>query len=184
MKSSTSACIFGYKVKTLIFFLLILWLSVPYPVLLSAAESDLKKLTPSDNDIPGWGIDDTFYAEDADSLMARINGGAPFYLERGAQEVLFLEYRNGKSYLSVELYKMDNRKSARSIYVDLNSVESEQVIRLGDATRYDGSLIGTGLVEFINKDYFVRLIITQAVQSKQTILEFTRSISDKIDRLE
>ncbi len=183
MKSSTPAIFFGYPIKTLVYIFLILALPASYPAHLPAAESDLVTLAPSDNDIAGWGIDDTFYAGDADSLMARINGGAPFYIERGAQEVLFLEYGNGESYLSVELYRMESKGHAARLYIDIDSVEPEPVTGLGNAARYDGSLMGTDLVEFQNKDYFVRLMITQAAQSRETILKFARSISDNIDDL-
>ncbi len=155
-------------------------LSFPEPGL--AAKRDLEKLTPLNNDVAGWVIDEIYYAGDAESLMARINGGAPFYLEHGTREVLFQEYSNGKSYLSIELYKTESRESAGRLYANVHAATPEHLDGLGDMGRFDGSLVGSDLVEFQHKNYFVRLMISQGTNSKMTILKFARAISAKIDK--
>ncbi len=169
--------------KSKALFLLFL-LVVPATALLWASESELTRLTPQDNGVEGWKLDDVYFASDADTLMARINGAGPFYLKRGSQEVLFQEYGQGSQYVSLEVYRMADKMSAIRLYSDVKAMKPEPLNDLGDEGRFDPSLIGSYLIEFRSKSYFVRLMISQkSAASKQTILEFARAIAGKISAL-
>ncbi len=149
-----------------------------------ASEKDMKALTPPDNEIAGWELDETYFASDAESLMARINGGGPFYIERGSKEVLFQEYTKGSQYVSLEVYRMADKTSAGKLYSDINAIKPESRKDLGDEGRFDGGLIGNYLVEFRHREFFVRLMISQkSTISKNAILAFAKAISGRIDSL-
>ncbi len=165
-----------------------LWLSLLLLLLFSgtpqASGNDLTGLMPLKYELDGWKLDESYMAVDADSLMARINGAGPFYLKRGSKEVLFQEYIKGSQYISVELYRMTNRKSARKLYNDIDAVKPEPLQDLGEEGRFDGSLIGSYLVEFRHSMFFVRIMIShKSAASKQTILKFAKIISSKISAL-
>ncbi len=167
--------------KSITFCLSLLLIFLPF-TLLYASEKQLTVLTP--NNVIGWELDETYIASNADSLMARINGGAPFYLDRGSKEVLFQEYTKGRQYVSLELYRMSDRKSAKILYHDINEIKPEPLTNIGTEGRFDGSLVGNYLVEFHNKNFFIRLMISQkSPASKKTILKFASIISGKIDEL-
>ncbi len=152
---------------------------------LAASEKEMMTLTPLDNEVTGWELEETYFAGDAESLMARINGGGPFYVDRGSKEVLFQEYYKGSQYVSLEVYRMADKASAKKLYADINAIRPEPLKDLGDEARFDGSLIGSYLVEFRNREFFVRLMISQkSTLSKKVIFKFAKAVSGKIDAVE
>lgn len=150
-----------------------------------AAESKLLKLVPEDAVIPEWVRDDEPYlATDEASLAEWINGAAPFYIQHGAVEVVFQDYVKEDIYLSLEIYHMDSEEHAKLLYADIDSENPEHLKKIGTEGRFVSGLVGAYLVEYWQKSFFVRLTITEkSTQSKETIVKFAKTVSEKIDEL-
>ena len=150
-----------------------------------AAESELLKLVPTDDEIAGWLLDgETYVATDEESLSACINGAAPFYIEHGAVEVVFQDYAKEDIYLTLEIYRMKDEKKAKQLYADIDSENPEKLEKAGTEGRFVGGLIGAYLVEYWQKSFFIRLTITEkSATSKETILTFAKTVSEKIQAL-
>ena len=147
-----------------------------------AAESELLKLVPKDDDISGWIRDgETYVATDEASLAEFINGAAPFYIERGAVEVGFQDYVKEDVYLTLEIYRMKDEKSARQLYTEIDSENPEKLEKIGTEGRFVSGLIGAYLIEYWQKSFFIRLTITQkSATSKEAVLTFAKTVSEKI----
>jgi hypothetical protein len=147
-----------------------------------AAESELLKLVPVDNDISGWIHDDeTYIATDEESLAGFINGAAPFYIEHGTVEVLFQDYAKEDVYLTLEIYRMKDEEKAKQLYAEIDSENPETLEKIGTEGRFVGGLIGAYLVEYWQKSFFIRLTITEkSTSSKEAILTFAKTVSEKI----
>ncbi len=167
--------------KTLGYFLRILVL-IMFTHAVLAAESELLKLVPDDNDISGWLRDgETYIATDEESLAGFINGAAPFYIEHGAVEVVFQDYAKEGVYLTLEIYRMKDEEKAKQLYADISAENPETLEKIGTEGRFVGGLIGAYLVEYWQKSFFIRLTITEkSASSKGAILTFARTVSEKI----
>ena len=159
----------------------VLIISVPV-----ALAEEMLNIVPQDDDISGWLRDgETAIATDLDSLTGLINGAAPFYLERGAVEVIFQDYAKDDVYLTLEIYRMDQQANAKRLYTEIEAEEPEELERIGTEGRLVSGLIGTYLVEYWQKTFFLRLTITEkSQQSKETILNFAKLVSEKMNMLE
>ena len=165
-----------------IIFMLGIWTSILLVCSVMATESELLKLLPQDDDITGWLRDgEAYIATDEASLSGFINGAAPFYIERGAQEVLFQDYAKDDVYLTVEIYRMAEAEQARQLYADVGAEEPEALEDIGTEARFVGGLVGAYLVEYWHTSLFVRLTITEKSPAAQdAILAFAKGISEKI----
>ncbi len=80
----------------------------------------LSTFFPEDGEIPGWRADEpVFVALDLAELTSRINGGAPYYIDRGVVDSAFCTYvSDGGSLLEVQVYRAGVEKQARDLYED------------------------------------------------------------------
>ena len=149
------------------------------------AESLLPDLVPDDEDIAGWSRDgETAIATDLDSLSGLINGAAPFYIERGAVEVLFQDYMKDDVFLTLEIYRTDTQEQAKRLYTEIQVENPEALKNVGTEGRLVSGLIGAYLLEYRQKSFFVRLTIAdKSQQSKEAIINFAKSISEKIQKM-
>lgn len=147
-----------------------------------AADSELLKIVPNDDDISGWMRDgETYIATDEQSLSEFINGAAPFYIEHGAVEVVFQDYAKEDVYLTLEIYRMEDEEKAQQLYAAIDSENPETLEKIGTEGRFVGGLIGAYLVEYWQKSFFIRLTITEkSTNSKEAILTFATTVSEKI----
>ena len=78
----------------------------------------LSTFFPEDGEIPGWRADEpVFVALDLADLTSRINGGAPYYIDRGVVDSAFCTYvSDGGSLLEVQVYRAGVEKQARDLY--------------------------------------------------------------------
>ena len=148
----------------------------------SATETELLKFIPRDEEVAGWIRDgETYVATDEASLAEFIDGAAPFYIERGVVEVVFQDYANEDVYLTVEIYRMKNAESAKQLYAEITSENPETLEEVGTEGRFVSGLVGAYLIEYWQKSLFIRLTITdKSPQSKEAILKFATSVSEKI----
>ena len=155
-------------------------LSLAYPSL--ADETELLKFIPQDEEVAGWIRDgETYVATDETSLAGFIDGAAPFYIERGAVEVVFQDYAHQDVYLTVEIYRMKNEESAKHLYTEITSEDPETLEDVGTEGRFVSGLVGAYLIEYWQKSLFIRLTITdKSPQSKEAMLKFATIISEKI----
>lgn len=155
-------------------------LSLAYP--LSATETELLKFIPQDEEVAGWIHDgEAYVATDEASLAGFINGAAPFYIERGAVEVVFQDYANQDVYLTVEIYRMKDEESAKHLYAEITSEDPETLEDVGTEGRFVSGLVGAYLIEYWQKYLFIRLTITdKSPESKKAMLNFATIVSEKI----
>lgn len=80
----------------------------------------LSSFFPGDGEISGWRADEpVFVALDLAELTSRINGGAPYYIDRGVVDSAFCTYvSDGGSLLEIQVYRAAFEKQARDLYED------------------------------------------------------------------
>lgn len=149
-----------------------------------AADTELLKLIPHNDEIAGWMRDgETAIATDEESLSGLINGAAPFYIDHGAVEVIFQDYVQDDVFLTLEIYRMDLQEQAKQLYTDIQAEDPEALEEIGTEGRLVSGLIGAYLLEYWQKSFFIRLTITEkSQQSKEAILNLAKSVSKKIKK--
>ncbi|MCP4021456.1 MAG: hypothetical protein GY729_06420 [Desulfobacteraceae bacterium] len=152
-------------------------------------ESEKPKLVsilPKDNEIPSWKKEaKAFVAKGFDELAQRINGGAPFYIDRGVKKSVFQNYINENNDIWIELifHQTATIKEAKRLYQDIYAESPEFLPSLGDGGRKLPKLIGAYALEFRKGSVFVNLTITDKSAKSQTVLmSFAKKISDKLKR--
>ena len=160
-----------------------LFLALTFTLAFVPAGNDVQSLFPDNEEIEGWIRDgETYTATDEGSLSEFINGAAPFYIERGAQEVGFQDYSNGTVFLTVEIYRMGEQQQAEQLYADIHTDNPEPLDQIRGEGRFVGSYIGVYQIEFWQDVYFVRLNVSdKSEDSKKAVLAFTESVSEKIE---
>ncbi len=151
---------------------------------LAASDSEILKLVPNDDELADWIRDgETALATDEESLSGLINGAAPFYIEHGAAEIIFQDYIKGDVWLTLEIYRMKTEEQAKRLYAEINVENPETLKATGTEGRLVSGLIGVYLLESWQKTFFIRLTITdKSQQSKETILNFAKTVSKKIKK--
>lgn len=149
-----------------------------------AETSALLKLIPNDNEIAGWSRDGkAFIALEKGALFDFINGGAPFYIERGVVEAVFQDYIRKDLNLSLEIYRTKDAENTKKIYADIYVEDPEILNDVGTAGRFVGNLVGVYMIEYYEQSFFVRLIITEkSAASKKAIFKFAWIVSEKIHK--
>ena len=151
-----------------------------------AGESSLLNCIPNNDEVPGWIRDgEAYIAINEGALFNFINGGAPFYLERGVVEAGFQDFIQNDLSLELEIYRTKNEESTKRLYDDIY-VENPRLLKdMGTAGRFAASLVGVYMVEYWQQSFFVRLTISEkSAASKETILKFARVVSKKIHTID
>ncbi|RMF95602.1 MAG: hypothetical protein D6734_05250 [Candidatus Schekmanbacteria bacterium] len=164
---------------TFIFFFL---LSGIFCFLLSQAalaeKSELESLLPSAMLKKGFTSPYEYAVYDDTDLFEYIDGGAPFYIERGFEELISNEYKKGDDSFIVDIYKMESVESAAKLFKDIKKKNSKKT-DFGE----DGQL-GSNQAEFYRSKYFVR--ITAFKTDEKTIAlvkEFAKAVDENILKL-
>jgi len=150
----------------------------------SAENTEISKYIPNDDEVSGWVREgEAYIAIDEKTLLAFINGAAPFYIEHGTEEVAFQDFTQKDLYLTLEIYRMKNEVSAKRLYADIYAENPKPLEGIGTVGRFLDDLIRLYLVEYWQQSFFIRLTISEkTVASKETILTFARIVSEKISR--
>jgi len=83
-----------------------------------AASPPFSSFFPADDEVPGWRADEeVFVARDLAELTSRIDGGAPYYFDRGVREAAFRTYAAGAGeILEIEVYRTGRDEQALILY--------------------------------------------------------------------
>jgi hypothetical protein len=147
-------------------------------------KSILISVLPEDDEIVGWKREEQpFLAIGFKDLAKMIDGGAPFYIDRGVVESVFQDYANidNNIWINIMLHKTGNVTEARRLYHD-SYAESPSVLRdLGNEGRGLPKLIGAYSIHFRKGPVYVELNISNKSQaSRAVLLSFAKAIARKL----
>lgn len=135
-------------------------------------------------EIQGWEKDgEAVTCHGLDELINAINGGAPFYTDRGVTTVVFQDYATleNASLIKLEIYQLSEETQAATLYKDVYVEEPEILTDIGKQARLAPKLIGTYSVDFHKGDIYVRVTITAKDETaKATIIKVASDIAAKI----
>ncbi len=139
---------------------------------------------PEGDEIPGWKREgEPFVARGMAGLAQQINGGAPFYIDRGVQESVFHEYANEDNsiWISVVLHQTARLKDAESLYRDIYAESPLSLPDLGKEGRALPELIGAYSIEFIKGPVFAKLTVNNKAETCQSLLlSFAEKIAARL----
>jgi hypothetical protein len=146
----------------------------------------LLSVLPEDGEIPQWTREGKpFLARGLDELVQQMNGGAPFYTERGVRESAFQDYvhMNDSIWINVELHRTSTPKQAKQLYSDVYAESPSLLPDLGDGGRSLPNLIGAYTVEFLKGPVYARLTITnKSEKSKAALHLFAETIAARLQQ--
>ncbi|OGL47619.1 MAG: hypothetical protein A2W05_04645 [Candidatus Schekmanbacteria bacterium RBG_16_38_10] len=144
----------------------------------------LKDIIPLDNEISGWNRDgEMIYCQDLVCLASLIDGAAPYYIDGGAVEMIFQDFKKTpeNTRLTLEIYRTKNDSQAKELYKGSSSISPIQIENLGEEGRLDQGLIGSYRVEIFKKSFFVRIVSMDKNEAlKDDILTFVKKITSEI----
>ena len=146
---------------------------------LPESSRQLLALLPKSNEVDGWSLGNKPNEKPRlfgpGNLWEYINGCADTYLAYGFQEVVTADYSQGKSQLTVDLYRMKDLKNAFGIYA-LERNPDSQFIQVG----VEGYLCGT-VLHFWAGEYYVKIAGFEEQEAvKQEMLKIASYISGKL----
>ncbi|OGP52112.1 MAG: hypothetical protein A2Y79_12495 [Deltaproteobacteria bacterium RBG_13_43_22] len=146
------------------------------PILVSAL--------PKDNEIAGWKREgQPFLARGFADLAKQINGGAPFYIERGVVESVFQDYINKKNTIRINivLHQTAIAAEARRLYHDSYAESPLPLHILGNEGRGLPKLIGAYSLQFCKGPVYADLTISdKSLESQAALLSFAKRIARKL----
>lgn|SRR3990167_6083630 len=158
--------------KGFIFFLISVVLSIST---ISFAEEELVKLLPEQMKGTRFKTPYGYKIYDDRSLYDYIDGGAPFYIDKGFLKLINNEYLEGDDSFIVDIYMMKDDKSAASLF---NAVKKKDAkpLRIGKEGQE-----GINQVEFFQDKYFVRVAAFKTdTKTKDTIKKFAETTLSNI----
>ncbi len=158
-----------------VFSILILLSFLFFIPVLSFAEEDLVKLLPEQMKGARFKTPYEYKIYDDHSLYDYIDGGAPFYIEKGFVKLINNEYVEGEDSFIVDIYMMKDEKSASTLFNAVKKKDAKQV-KIGKEGQE-----GTNQVEFFQDKYFVRVTTFKTDQkTKETVKKFAEAVSSNI----
>ena len=150
----------------------------------SAVKEESIGLLPADREISGWvKAGSAIQCNSLAELAQQINGGAPFFIDRGAKLVIFQDYtRQGReALLTLEIYEMGNMAQAEKLFNDIYVEDPVSLSDISHNARLASKLIGVYVIDFIKNNFYLRVTINQKnSDTKKDLEQFAAIISDKI----
>jgi len=141
----------------------------------SFSGEDLTKLLPAEMKSSGFQTPYKYTIYDDRSLYDYLDGGAPFYIDRGFSKLISEEYSKGGDSIIVDIYMMKDEKNAADLFKALKKKELKP-LKLGKEGQESENQI-----EFIQNKYFVRITAFKTDQkTKDTLKIFGVIVSKKI----
>ncbi|MFH1757838.1 MAG: DUF6599 family protein [Pseudomonadota bacterium] len=138
-----------------------------------------------DDDIPGWKRSEKILKASNDEELYKIfNGGAGLYTKHGFHSFVGQNYKGAKG-TELEVYIFDQRtpQNAEDLYENPFTKPSriKEIANLGEKARIDMTPLFCYGVDFIQKGFFVRVIIQDRTEEGLNVaISFARSISKRI----
>ena len=142
-------------------------------------------LLPADDEIPGWKRSEKLLrASNHEELYKTFNGGASLYIQHGFHSFVGQSYEGPKgTELEVYIFDQGNAQNAEDLYENpfTKPSRSKEVANLGEKARIDMTPLFCYGVDFIQKGFFVRVIIQDRTEEGLNVAtSFARSISKRI----
>jgi hypothetical protein len=143
------------------------------------------RLLPMDDEISGWKRSERFLETSKEEDFYKLfNGGATFYLKHGAQSFGGQSYKGPKATeLEVYIFNQGTPQNAQDLYEDPFSKpsRSKEIPDIGEKARIDMTPLFCYGVEFVQKGFFVRVVIQDRTkEGLKVAVSFARSISKRI----
>jgi len=120
-------------------------------------------LLPADDEIAGWKRSERLLsASNDEGLYKIVNGGATLYIQHGFQSFVGQSYRGPKGMeLEVHIFNQGTPQNALALYENpfARPGRSKEIPDLGEKARIDMTPLFSCGVDFVEKGYFVRVII-------------------------
>jgi hypothetical protein len=144
----------------------------------------LISVLPKDNEIAGWKREEQpFLARGFEDLAKVMNGGAPFYIDRGVVESVFQDYVNKENTIriNIELHQTAVAAEAKRLYHDIYAESPSALHNLGKEGRRLPKLIGAYSVHFWKGPVYAALTISdKSLESQAALLSFAEAIARKL----
>jgi len=143
------------------------------------------KFLPSDDEIPGWKRSEKFLrASNEEELYRIINGGASLYIQHGFRSYLAQTYEGPKgTELEVYIFDQGTTQNAGALFENpyVKTSKVKNIAELGEKARIDMTPLFCYGVDFIQKGFFVRVIIQDKTEEGLNVaISFARFISKRI----
>jgi hypothetical protein len=120
-------------------------------------------LLPTDDEIAGWRRSERLLsASNDEGLYKIVNGGATLYIQHGFQSFVGQSYRGPKGMeLEVHIFNQGTPQNALALYENpfARPGRSKEIPDFGEKARIDMTPLFSCGVDFVEKGYFVRVII-------------------------
>jgi len=140
-------------------------------------------MLPSSQEMPGWFMDgEPVVCSSLGELSRQINGGAPFYIDRGAKKIIFQDYINTDNtvFISLEIYQTGNNRQAEKLFHDIYVDSPVFLPDIGTKSRIADKLIGVYALDFVKNSMYARMTITKKTDlSREDLERFAQVLSEK-----
>jgi len=142
-------------------------------------------LLPADDEIPGWKRSEKILrASNQEDLYRIMNGGASLYIQHGFRSFVGQSYK-GSTETDLEVYIFDQGtpQNTEDLYENpfARPTRFKEIADLGEKARIDMTPLFCYGVDFIQKGFFVRVIIQDKTEEGlNAAISFARSISNRI----
>jgi hypothetical protein len=145
----------------------------------------MMSLFPADDEIPGWKRSEkTLRASNEEELYRIFNGGASLYIQHGFRSFVAQSYKGSKgTELEVYIFDQGTPQNTEDLYENpfTKPTRIKEITNLGEKARIDMTPLFCYGVDFIQKGFFVRVIIQDRTQEGlNAAISFARSVSNRI----
>jgi hypothetical protein len=142
-------------------------------------------LFPADDAIPGWKRSEkTLRASNEEELYRIFNGGASLYIQHGFRSFVGQSYKGAKGKeLEVSIFDQGTSQNTADLYENpfTKPTRIKEIANFGEKARIDMTPLFCYGVEFIQKGFFVRVIIQDRTEEGlNAAISFAQSISNRI----
>ena len=143
------------------------------------------KFLPGDDEIPGWKRSEkVLRASNEEELYRIFNGGASLYIQHGFRSYVGQSYKGPKGTdLEVYIFDQGTPQNAGDLFENPYTKPSriKEIADLGEKARIDMTPLFCYGVDFIQKGFFVRVIIQDKTEEGLNVaISFARFISKRI----
>ena len=140
---------------------------------------------PGDDEMPGWKRSEkVLRALNEEELYKVFNGGASLYIQHGFRSYVGQSYKGPKSIeIEVDIFDQGTPQNAGDLFENPYTKPSRirEIANLGEKARIDMTPLFCYGVDFIQKEFFVRVIIQDKTEEGLHVaISFARSISKRI----
>ncbi len=140
---------------------------------------------PGDDEIAGWKRSEkVLLASNEEELYRVFNGGASLYIQHGFRSYVGQTYKGPKgTEIEVYLFDQGTPQNAGDLYENPYAKPSHRkdILNLGGKARVDMTPLFCYGVDFIQKGFFVRVIIQDKTEEGLNVaISFARFISNRI----